>query len=42
MALRLAICCGNSIFTEALKSLVEKETGIEVVGVFHGKTFSPI
>ena len=36
MALRLAICCGNSIFTEGLKSLLEKETGIEVVGVFHG------
>jgi len=36
MALRLAICCGNGIFTEGLKSLLEKETGIEVVGVFHG------
>jgi DNA-binding NarL/FixJ family response regulator len=38
MALRLAICCGNSIFAEALKSLVEKESGFELIGVFHGKT----
>jgi DNA-binding NarL/FixJ family response regulator len=36
MALRLAICCGNSIFAEALKSLVEKETGFEIAGIFHG------
>ena len=36
MALRLAICCSNSIFAEALESLVGKEPNIEVVGIFNG------
>jgi len=39
MALRLAICCGNSIFAEGLKSLLDKEPGIEIAGVFHGADF---
>jgi DNA-binding NarL/FixJ family response regulator len=37
MALRFAICCSNSIFTEGLKSLLEKEAGIEFIGSFSEK-----
>jgi DNA-binding NarL/FixJ family response regulator len=39
MALRLAICCGNSLFAEGLRSLLAKESGIEIVGTFHGENF---
>lgn len=37
MSLRLAICCSNALFAEALQNLLAKEVGVSVTGVFHGK-----
>jgi len=37
MTLRLVICCSNAIFGEGLQTLLAKESGIQIAGIFHGE-----
>jgi two-component system, NarL family, response regulator DegU len=40
MSIRLAICCSNRIYAEGLKSLLEDESGIIIVGICDGSSIS--
>ena len=37
MVLRIVICCSNRIYAEGLQNLLAKETGIQVIGIYHGR-----
>ncbi|MDQ7787549.1 MAG: response regulator transcription factor [Thermodesulfovibrionales bacterium] len=39
MALKVAICCSTRLFSEALQSLLEKEQGITLTGIFSGESW---
>ena len=36
MALRIVICCSNTLYAEGLQKLLAKEPGIAIAGIFHG------
>jgi len=40
MPIKLAICCSNRIYAEGLKSLIEDESGIQIVGICNGSSMT--